>query len=227
MQFKENAHVYSADKHDVGRITRVVMDPVSNKVTHVVVRQGLIFTEDKLIPMSFFQSATPERAMLRKEIEDLDDLPQFEETDYLPVDSKDAEQDGAIQPLFWYPPLAAQPYHATGFYGTPLVSTTYEEDFMPGRHYVKRTTQNIPEDTIALEEGAKVISADGEHVGDIERLHIDPQSHYATHALISQGLLLPEKKWIPTLWFSTMSEGKVYLAVNADMLERLPKAENA
>ena len=45
------------------------------------------------------------------------------------------------------------------------------------------------------EEGAEVISADGEHVGNIEQIYVDPESNYATHVLISQGLILTDKKW--------------------------------
>jgi hypothetical protein len=39
--------------------------------------------------------------------------------------------------------------------------------------YVVKTERQIPEGTVALEEGAKVIGSDGEHVGKIERIFTD------------------------------------------------------
>lgn len=47
MQFKDGANVYTADGHTVGSIDRVVIDPRTNEVTHVVVRRRLFFTEDQ------------------------------------------------------------------------------------------------------------------------------------------------------------------------------------
>jgi hypothetical protein len=85
------------------------------------------------------------------------------------------------------------------------------------------TERNLPERTVALEEGAKVVSADDEHVGDIEQVLTDPQSDRVTHFIIKEGLLLKERKLIPTHWVSRLTEDRVKLAVGSDLLERLPQ----
>ena len=84
------------------------------------------------------------------------------------------------------------------------------------------TKRNIPEDTIPLREGTDVISSDGEHVGDIEKLIVAPDSNRATHFLISQGLFFKDRKMVPAHWVKTVEEDKVHLVVPARLLERLP-----
>jgi uncharacterized protein YrrD len=67
MQIKNNARVTLADGKDVGRIDRVVIAPQSKEVTHVVVRKGFFFTEDKVVPMNLIESATDEAVVLRSD----------------------------------------------------------------------------------------------------------------------------------------------------------------
>ncbi len=45
--------------------------------------------------------------------------------------------------------------------------------------------------------------------------------------VISEGLLFKERKLIPVLWISAISENEVHLSVGAGTLERLPAYENA
>src|SRR5690554_2654386 len=108
MEFKEGAPVRTADGKDVGRVDRVVLNPRTKEVTHVVVRKGLLFREDKIVPLSLIAMATGEGLMLRPDAGDLDHLPPFEETHYVPADEADARaaayQANMATPLYWYPP---------------------------------------------------------------------------------------------------------------------------
>jgi hypothetical protein len=87
------------------------------------------------------------------------------------------------------------------------------------------TTQNIPADTIPLREGVDVISSDGKHVGDVERLFVEPDSARATHFVMSQGLLFKDRKLVPAHWVKSADEDKVHLTVTSSVLERLPSYE--
>jgi uncharacterized protein YrrD len=68
-----------------------------------------------------------------------------------------------------------------------------------------------------------VISADGNHVGDIERLYTDSEKHRVTHLLISRGFLLHELKRVPAFWIKSLEADEVHLSVDAALLERLPQ----
>ena len=74
MQFNENAEVQTASGEKVGRIDRVVMDPKSKELTHFVVRKGLIFTTDKVIPLDQVESADGDRVVLKAGAGEADDL---------------------------------------------------------------------------------------------------------------------------------------------------------
>jgi uncharacterized protein YrrD len=43
----------------------VVLDPQTKKAIHIVVRKGFLFTEDKVVPISFISDATEDRVTLR------------------------------------------------------------------------------------------------------------------------------------------------------------------
>jgi sporulation protein YlmC with PRC-barrel domain len=203
MQLKQDAAVMSADGKDVGRLARVVIDPRSNEITHIVVHRGVLFTEDKLVPISLVAAGTAEKVTLRDAAaaQDLTNLPNFEETHFIPTNNEDTPfyPVGQAPALYWYPPV-----------GAPILPPPIIE-----------TTKNIPEGTIALREGAQVITAEGESVGTIEQVLTDPLADRVTHFLISQGLLFPEKKLIPMNWVSEVNEDEVRLAVGKRTLENL------
>lgn len=213
MELKEGASVFTPGGDEVGKISRFVLDPATNEVTHIIVQKGWLLPEDKVLPIGMISSATEERVVLNQEIDDLDQLPPFEETHYVELTEEDIHRTGSSSygyapAYYWYPPsgFIGYPGFAPGYYGWPPVETT----------------RNIPADTVPLKEGADVISSNGEHVGDIERLFVDSESNKVTHFLISEGLLFKERKLIPAHWVRSVEEDKVYLAVPSRLLERLP-----
>jgi uncharacterized protein YrrD len=71
-------------------------------------------------------------------------------------------------------------------------------------------------------EGAKVIAADDEKVGEIESLIANSKDKRITHFVISSGLLRKEHRIIPVHWLSTVREDEILLSVDSRFLERLP-----
>jgi uncharacterized protein YrrD len=210
MQFKQGAEVFSTDGEKVGHIDRVVLDPQTGELTHIVVRKGLLFVEDKVIPAELIGQAEEERVQLTAAVRDLEGLPEFEEQHYIYVDELEQGVDydlGYVPPFYWYPP----------FGGTGTVGGSPSYSIPP---YVVETERHIPEGTVALREGVNVVSAEGEKVGDIERVLVDPGSDQATHFVISQGLLFKERKLVPIQWVDSVGEDEVRLAVDSKVLER-------
>lgn len=213
MQFKQGAHVYTADGKDVGVIDRVVLDPKTDEITHVVVRKGWLFTEDKVAPITLIDPAVQDQVRLRRGVENLDDLPPFEETHFVtPSETGEGAYPGEdATPLYWYPPVGEA---WSGYYTGYFVNPTW---------YPVQTEQHIPKGTVGLKEGADVVSVDGERVGRVARIFTNAKLNRATHILISEGWLFKEKRLIPADWISTVEEDEIHLAVNARTLERLPE----
>jgi uncharacterized protein YrrD len=201
---------------DVGKINRFILDPATNEVTHVVIQKGWLLPEDKVVPFHMIDS-DEERVVLREEI-DFDGLPSFEETHFVRVDDDVDTMGSAGDPVYQYTP---------GYYWYPIHPGLGYPGLGPGYNALPpmETKRNIPDNTIPWREGTDVISSDGEHVGDVERLFIEPDSNKTTHFLISQGVFFKDRKLVPIDWVTSMEEDKVHLAVPSRLLERLPAYE--
>lgn len=214
MQFKEGTPVVTADDHRVGEIARVVIDPHTRKVTDVIVRKGFLFTEDRIVPVRLVESATEDEVRLNQAKDTLPELQPLVEEYFVPVDPDADDETEAISgmaaPLYGYPPV-----------GVPWwgVNTT---SYWPSQPVAVETQTNLPEDRILLNQGARVISADGQHVGDIDEVVADGIRGEATHFVVAAGLLLRERKIIPTGWIQRVRSDEVQLSVRATVLERLP-----
>jgi uncharacterized protein YrrD len=217
MRFREGAQVITAHDEPVGEVERVVLDPQTKEVSHLVVREGLLFTTDKVVPLSLVGSATRDRVVLRTDSDGLEELPDFEVTHYVPAYEKEARAkypEGTVGPLYWYPPA-----------GVGAISTGYGvrgPAVVEVPTYRSTTEQNIPENALALKEGAKVISSDNVYVGNVKSVLTDGAADRATHLVIERGLLLKEEKLVPIQWVSWFGEDEAHLSVGSQLLESLP-----
>jgi uncharacterized protein YrrD len=212
MKLKKGADVLNSDGEKLGTLQRVIIDPQTKAVTHIVVEKGWLFSTNKVISFGELDPESADTLVVKGPHDDPDDFPAFEESHYVSMDENDhpvADVDSA----YWYPPADLN-WWRTG--------AAYMGYYPPMPAFTARTTQNIPEGTVALEEGAKVISQDDQQVGSIEQVIVEPEDNRATHIVIHGGLLA-ERKLLPVLWISNIEEKEVYLSVSAALVERLPE----
>lgn len=218
MLFRQNADVLSADGEKVGEMKRMVLDPEEQRVTHIVVQQGFLFTKDKILPANLVQTATEEEVVLHQDADELEYLPDFREANFVPLHEREEAEQRYVRPVYWYPPAGA-PWGVTAGatlgVGAPTVPP-----------YVVEEEERVPEGTVALEEGATVVSSDGEDVGNVEAILTDPEKERATHLVIARGFLFQEEKLIPTSWIDTVTENEVHLVVGSETLKNLPEYED-
>ena len=208
MQFRQGAKVFTSDGEQVGTIDRIVIEPDTREVTHLVVQKGSLFTEDKVIPVSLVKSTLEDRVILHENTGNPEKFPNFQESHF--ISTEGGHSPGQVpeqrkRSLYWYPPIG-------GFDGYVYSMPLYNIE-----------TKNIPKGTVAITEGTNVISTDGEHVGDVERIFTDVSEERVTHILISEGIFLKEKKLIPTRWVRDVFEKEVHLSVDSDLVEQLPE----
>lgn len=213
LELKEGTGVYTPENEQIGEISGFVLDPNTGEVTHLVIRKGTFFPEDKVIPFDMVRSTGADKVILNQAIENVDELTPFEETHYVRTQEADLSrgdypQSDMMPVYYWYPPHGFAGY-PVGYYGLPRTETD----------------RNIPEGTMPIREGTNVISSDGDHVGDVESLFVDGNTNRVTHFLISQGLLFKDRKLVPAHWTNTVTENQVRLSVSKDVLENLPAYE--
>lgn len=216
MELREGVSVFTPGGEQVGKVNRFVLDPATNEITHIVIQKGWLLPEDKVVPFEMVSTVTGEKVVLDEEVGDFDQLPPFEEKHYIrAVDDEQGDPTPTPDPRYEYTPA---------FYWYPAQSNIGFPGMALG-HYAwpsREKTRNIPEDAIPLKEGTEIVSSDGKHVGNVDRLFVETDSNKVTHFVISQGVLFKERKLVPAHWVKSVDEDTVSLVVSSKLLERLP-----
>ena len=210
MRLVKGAEIYSSEGQKLGNLDRVIIDPNTKEVTHLVIEKGLLFPTNKVVAIDMVNPVIKDNIALLGPQKDIDDFQDFEETHYVDLEQADYP-DPEAKAVYWYPPTNFAWWRT----GADMI-------YPPMPVYIRKTKQNIPEGTIAVEEGAKVLSRDDKHVGNVEQVIVDSQDNRVTHFVISEGLLFKEQKLIPVFWISAIDEHEVRLSVDADLMDRLP-----
>ena len=209
IQFQQNAGVFTVNGKRLGQLERVVLDPATKLITHIVVSYGSLMEKDqRVVPIALVAETTENQIALRSEAAELDDLPAFETPHYVPRTEQPPEPPGPA-------PVALKPP-----YGAPMIAVPLPLDPVPDEVVVTQIDRNIPEGTVAMKEGARVITSDGKEAGEVERIVADSHIGQVTYFLISSGLI-PAKRLIPVKWVTQISEDEVHLAVEEAGLEEL------
>jgi hypothetical protein len=76
---KEGTEILSSDDKHVGNVERLFVQTDSNKVTHFLISQGVLFQDRKLIPAHWVKSVDEDRVSLAVSSELLERLPSYKE----------------------------------------------------------------------------------------------------------------------------------------------------
>lgn len=207
MHFAAGADVLTPEGEKAGEVSRVVIDPRTREVTHLVVHKGLLFTEDKLVPVDLVSSADEDRVVLREHTGDTEELMEFKEEVFLPLSEAEAErvEMGSMSPQALYP----YPFHVSAAVGVGAY---------PHPTLAVEVKRNIPEGAIALHEGAPVVDVYGEPIGKVVDVITGHQADRLSHIVVSEGLLRKSKRLVPAQWIDKITDERVRLAVGAEYL---------
>lgn len=208
MRFETGQEVFTAAGERIGTISRIVIDVKTRDVTDLIVDRGLLAGEEKVVPVGLIDRQNEDRITLRETNETVDDLTNYETSHYVVSDETAAPYEN-VRASYWYPPVAFQ---------TPIPRNV--PSAVPDRPV--EPVSSIPEGRVAITEGAKVVSADGHHIGNVEQVITNPETNTLTHFVIGKGFLLKEHKVVPAFWVSEVDEKEIHLSVNANLFDRLP-----
>ena len=155
-----------------GEVTCVVVDPLARAVTHLVVEPKHRHGAARLVPLDLVDATTGE-IRLRCSLAEFEELDPAEETQFLPgtpgYPGYDPEQ-------VLYMPYYGMGMGMAGAYAP--VTVTYDA---------------VPLDEVEVRRGEHVHATDG-HIGKVQGLVIDPDSHHVTHVLLQEGHLWGRKE---------------------------------
>ncbi len=178
MSFTIGAHA-SCDDGPCGTVKRVVVDPLAQTVTHLVVEPKHRLGLARLVPVGIAE-ATPDGVRLRCSMTEFEDLDSAEETQFVPG-TIGYENYGPEQGLSW-PYYGLHGGQAGGVAGAavPGVSQTVTYD-------------TVPEGEVDVRRGEPVYATDGA-IGRVHGLVIDKGSRRVSHVLLAEGHLWGRKE---------------------------------
>jgi sporulation protein YlmC with PRC-barrel domain len=185
-----------------GAVIKVVVNPVAQTVTHLVIepkhRAGL----GRLVPLDLVAEAT-EDVRLSCTMAEFEALPVAEEIELLPGSGYAGYTTG--ESMSW-------PYYNTvGGVG-------------PGNTTPAITHDALPLGEVAVRRGEAVHAVDGE-IGKVQGLIIQPHNHHVTHVLLQEGHIWGRKVVaIPIGAVSGVEDG-IRLTLTKQEIEDLPSVD--
>jgi uncharacterized protein YrrD len=83
MEIPLNVRVQCSDQ-DAGRTICVILDPLKDQVTHLVVSEGGIFSTERLVPVGLILETTHDSIKLKCTMAELREMESFTETEFIP-----------------------------------------------------------------------------------------------------------------------------------------------
>ncbi len=196
MNIPIDAHVKCADG-ECGRSKRVVINPATQQVTHLVVdAEG--GAGERLVPIDRVMETQPDQGEIRLTCtgQELQQMDPFAVTQYMTGDT----------PYATYSPGA----YVLWPYMTPVAGV------VPLEH------ERIPPGELAVRRGAEVRATDGD-VGKVDAFLVDPTDSRISHLVLREGPFWNRKLVsVPVANIQRIEEGKVYLSLDKKAIEELP-----
>jgi sporulation protein YlmC with PRC-barrel domain len=206
----------SATDGPVGTVSRVIVDPVAEKVTHLVVGPEHGHDPSRLVPLDLIDGAA-DGILLHCTRAEFDKLDAAQESQFLPA-TLGYEGYGPGQVGYW-------PYYGLGggmgVGGYGLASGIGLGGGTPERTV---TTDTVPPGEVDVRRGDYVHATDGD-IGRVQGLVIDRGSRHVTHVLLQEGHLWGRKEVaIPISAVASTGDG-IQLTITRQQVQDLPPVD--
>jgi len=198
--FKLGAKVHCEDG-ECGHLANLVVDPTNDQVVGLIVEKGMIFTQNRVIPIALVQYALGDEIKLLLSRNAVDEYPTYRVIEVEePVPH--LEQNGV---------QVVTPF---GVQNTP---------FEPTVPMVKHTIHTGIEEThLVLEKGMPINNLEG-GVGQLEHVLVERGSNLITHLVAKRGLIFGEKLLIPWSMVAQLGEHEVFIDGLNDTVDGLER----
>jgi sporulation protein YlmC with PRC-barrel domain len=180
-QFTTGAQV-SCKSGPCGKLTRVIIDPISRRLTHLVIEPQHGAT-GRLVPLKLVDHSSPDQIDLACTMQEFDALDASRETNYFPMENLYGSYYGGYARGYGYAydDVRFWPYYGYGGlgygYGWGPEQVSYE---------------SIPAGEVTVRRGDPVHATDGD-IGRVAGLVIGTPTGHVTHVLLQEGHLWDKK----------------------------------
>lgn len=195
MDIPLNVDVHCSDGR-CGRSTHIVINPATEQVTHVVVKEQWPSPNERMVPVGWIAATTREIIVLNHTREQFAQLDPFNQTDFIQREVPHFAADPKLT-LVW-------PYT------------------VPAKQIIEDPHRTIPPEELAVRRGARVRATDG-RIGQVDEFLIDPENGYISHLVLREGLPW-DKKYvtIPISDIERIEEDTVHLKLDRKSVRALP-----
>jgi sporulation protein YlmC with PRC-barrel domain len=187
-----------------GRSVVVLVNPISDQVTHLVVKEEVFSKKEYIVPVDFAIETNADTIRLRCSKAELEKMDPFIKTTFIKENVPDRNYGDAGGMI-----------GLGSFYFMPYV--TPEKTI-----YVSEEIQQIPPGELAVRRGTHVEATDG-YVGKVDEFIINPENGHITHLVMREGHLWGKKDvTIPLSAIGEPREDTVFLKLDKHQIESLP-----
>lgn len=195
MEIPLNVEVHCTDGR-CGRSSHIVLNPATEKVTHIVVKEKQPSRVERLVPVVLIRHTAAEVILLDCTLEEFSALEPFNQTEFVYGDL---------------------PHHATD----PSLTLLWPY-VVPAKRIVDEKIRPIPPGELVVRRGARVEATDG-RVGRVDEFVVDPESGGITHLGLRESRLRGDRvRCIPVSEIDEIKEKVVYLKVDKKDVASLP-----
>lgn len=194
LHLERGAPVKNSEGKEIGGIDRIVFDAKAQRVTHIVLRKGVILKTDRVIPVDALERS--ENGVAIATDTDPKAFPKFEQSDYV----YDTHSDFYVA----NPAVAMGPMGPTG---------------APDTEMRRHRDRNIPEDAIALRANSDVIASDGERIGRINEVVADPADDRTVQIIVAGGKGDRTKHALPASLVTSIAENEIHLGIDSSEVD--------
>jgi sporulation protein YlmC with PRC-barrel domain len=191
-----------------GKLTRLIVDPETQAVTHLVIEPEHRRERGRFVPIGLADDTAGE-IKIRLTRAEFDKLDPAEETDLLPG-------DGGYDQI--YNPALGTLGGSARFPGLAMAS------FRPNDKAAAATHDAVPMGEVDVRRGEPVYATDGE-IGKIQGLVVDPSSRHVTHVLLEEGHLWGHKEVAIPVGSITRVGDIVRLTIDKQQVQDLPPVD--
>ena len=193
MDIPINAKVICSDGQ-CGKCTRVILRPTTEKITHLVISDGVFPETEYLVPITQVTQTGPDKIELKCSRKKFSEMPIFNQLEFVPSSF-------------------------IGYTGSAYMMWPY---YPPNATFITVEKEHIPADELEIHRGARVEAKDG-RVGRVDEFLINPDNDRITHLVMREGHLWGQKDvTIPESQIDHYKDGTVYLKLNKHAIEKLP-----
>jgi sporulation protein YlmC with PRC-barrel domain len=186
-----------------GRSAYVLINPVIDKVTHLVVREDASGIE-YIVPVDLLDETIADKIRLRCNKAELKKMPPFIKTTFIEEKVPDRKYN--------YP---GGLYGGGSYFYLPYVASAETVQ-------VSVEHKQIPGGELAVRRGTCVEATDG-YVGHVDEFVVNPENSHITHLVMREGHLWGKKDVIiPLSAMGDTHEDTVFLKLDKQQIESLP-----